>query len=753
MLAVGNDRVGRQCAAMRVRRRPSFQLLATMTEGITKYRHHQNLFLGVLIFTGTVALYWQAIAFDYINIDDPDYVARNYILRQGFSKETIAWAFTTTQTANWHPVTWLSYLMDIQLFGASARVHHAFNIVLHALNAVLVNIVLRRLTGAAGLSLIVALLFAVHPLNMESVIWIAERKNVLSTLFWLLVMWCYAIYTETQSVQFYLAALTLFALGLMAKPMLVTLPCALLLIDFWPLNRFCAAPENSDRRSLSAHAIWLRTREKIPFFMLTAVSCIVTFRAQAIEGAVKSLDAIPLGMRLTNALVSYVVYLQKLVWPHPLAIFYPYPSQYPWWQPLGAFFLLAAGTYLALRTRKRHPFILFGWFWYLGTLVPVIGLVQVGSQAMADRYAYIPALGVFVAITWGAHAFIRQRGIPPAAAATAAGLAILGLGTVTGLQTRHWQNSKTLLQHATRVTQDNYVAHNNLGGAYAQSGQFDIAARHYAEALRAKPDHWKARNNLGLAMEQLGQPKEALDHYFKALEQNPDYAEAHNNIGSVMAKKGQWDEAVKHYRRAIQIDARFAAAHNNLAAVLAQNGQLLEAQTHYAAAVEIDPYLSSAVSQLALIQLQRGQIDEARKTLDAGHQRRPQDASIAFQLGRLHHLQGDLDRAAAYYQKTLRLAPQNAEALNDLATIYFQQKAYDRALELFLKLARRFPAHPETHYNVACSYARLQQVENALDWLRKAIDKGYRNWEKIKTDPDLANIRQAPAYQALIRVR
>ncbi|MDJ0811134.1 MAG: tetratricopeptide repeat protein [Desulfobacterales bacterium] len=724
-----------------------------MTERPSIIRRHRDPIIGVLLFLGTLALYAPTLSYDYINIDDPDYVADNHIIKQGLSRESLAWAFTTTRTANWHPLTWLSYMADVQFMGSSARTHHLVNVLFHALNAVVLNMVLRRMTNAVWLSLIVSLLFSVHPLNIESVVWISERKNVLSTLFWLLVMGCYARYTNRKSIGAYLAALLFFALGLMAKPMLVTLPCVLLLLDFWPLERWPSSPLNPARKTPATANYGRLIGEKIPFFALTAASCIVTFWAQQAEGAVKSLETFPLVSRLVNALVSYAVYLQKVVWPDPLTIFYPFPSHYPGWQISGAAILLAIATYLALRTRKHHPYLLMGWFWYLGTLVPVIGIVQVGEQAMADRYAYIPTIGVFISVVWGGHALIRRKGINLAAAATASGLAIAALASVTWHQTPYWRNSQTLLRHAIATTQDNHLAHNNLGADYAQKGEFDKAARHYYEALRANPDYWRAHYNLGLAMERMGRLTDALDHYDKILQLNPDYDDAHNKIGSTLAKLDRWDEARKHFRKAVQINPRNASAHNNLATTLAREGRMQEARTHFQQAVEIDPYLDSAIIPLALIHAQQGRIDAAQAVLETGLQRLPNNASIASELGRLHHQRGELDQAADYYRKVIALLPRNGEALNGLATIHFQKQEYEEALRLFLKLSQLFPDHPEADYNIACVYARQHQTQNALRWLRQAIEKGYHNWQRIKNDPDLESVRHTPEFEKLLRGR
>ncbi|MDJ0803519.1 MAG: tetratricopeptide repeat protein [Desulfobacterales bacterium] len=724
-----------------------------MTERRPIIRRHRDLLIGVWLFLGTLALYGPTLSHDYINIDDPDYAAGNHMVKQGVTPESLAWAFTTTRTANWHPLTWLSYMADVHVLGSTARTHHLVNLLFHALNAVVLYIVLRRMTSAAGRSLIVALLFAVHPLNIESVVWIAERKNVLSTLFWLLVMGCYARYTDRRSIGAYLAALILFALGLMAKPMLVTLPCVLLLLDFWPLGRLPASWRGHARKTPAAVSHGRLVGEKIPFFALTTASCIVTFWAQHVEGAVKSLETFPLTTRIANACVSYVLYLKKIFWPDALAIFYPYPAQFSWWQPLGAVILLAALSWMAFGLRAKHPYLLFGWLWYLGTLVPVIGIIQVGAQAMADRYAYIPAIGVFIIATWGLHALCGERRRRTLAAIAAGILATGALATVTWFESKHWQNSHALLKRAIAVTRNNHFAHNNLGSDYAQKGQFDQAAHHFIEALRAKPDYWTAQNNLGLAMDRRGRLAEALDHYAQALQLKPEYDDAHNNMGSTLAKLDRWDEARDHFRRAVQINPRNATAQSNLATALARQGRMQEARAHFQQAVAVDPYLESAILPLAMIHAHQGEIEAAQAVLEAGLRRMPDNASIAYELGQLHHQRGDLDQAAARYRDVIALAPQNGKALNGLARIHYQKQEYDEALRLFLKLSQQFPNHPEIDYNIACVYARQRQTQNALTWLRQAIDKGYRDWQRMKTDPDLESIRHTPAFEELMRNR
>jgi tetratricopeptide (TPR) repeat protein len=700
-----------------------------------------------------MALYWQVTAYDYINFDDPEYVANNVVVKQGLSKETITWAFKTTKTANWHPLTWISYLLDVHFLGSTPGVHHLINLLFHATNAVLLFIVFRRMTAGVWPSAIISALFAIHPLHVESVVWISERKDVLSTMFWILTMWCYTGYTTHKDIKRYLAALVLFSLGLMAKPMLVTLPCILLLLDYWPLDRLRLFGEKTDRNKTSLSSMLPLIWEKIPFFVITTASSIVTFMAQKSEGAVKSLDLIAFNLRLANALNSYIGYFKKIIWPYPLAVFYPYPAYYPWWKTIGSLLLLIAMFYLAFRNMKRHPYLLVGWLWYVGSLVPVIGILQVGSQAMADRYTYVPAIGIFIIFVWGANELLRRWRIHKAGILTGTLLLFAALIAATWVQTTHWKDSMTLFRHAIAVTHDNYLAHSNLAGTYAQKRQFDKAIGHYAEALRAKPDDTMAHNNLGLALAHKGRYADAVQHYSEALRLNPNYAEAHNNLGIALAKQGSWNEAIKHYRKAIELRPRYAEAHNNLATVLVKEGRMDEAISHYSEAVDSDPYLETAIILLALSLAQQGQVDEAVLTLEKGLKRIPNSADLNNHLGMLHHVSGNLDTAVIFYRKAISLQSDHGEALNNLAAALVQKKEYEEALIICKKLVNQHPDRPETYYNVASVYALQRQIEKSVEWLRKAIERGYSNWEMIKTDQDLENIRHTKGYQALIRNR
>jgi len=426
-------------------------------------------------------------------------------------------------------------MLDCQLYGLNPGRHHQTNLFFHIASTLLLFLCLRRLTGVLWRSGFVAALFALHPLHVESVAWIAERKDVLSTFFWMLTMWGYIRYVERPGIAKYLSVLLFFILGLLSKPILVTLPFVLLLLDYWPLGRF-QAEQSVDKSkqlpgSLPLHLFW----EKIPFFVLAAASSIVTFLVQQRGGAVGSLDVFPLNVRIANALVSYVRYLGKIIWPNNLSVFYPHPGMLSGWQVAGACLLLAAISLLAVRSLKRSPYVAVGWLWYVGSLVPVIGLVQVGGQSMADRYSYVPLIGIFIIIAWGVPELVQRWHYKNIGLSTMSAALLLILMITTWLQVRYWANTITLFEHALKINVNNYVAHNNLGLALAKQGNTVEAISHYTEALRINPDYVKAHNRLGIVLARGGKIESAIVHFQEALRIKPDHAEARYNLKKVLS--------------------------------------------------------------------------------------------------------------------------------------------------------------------------------------------------------------------------
>jgi Tfp pilus assembly protein PilF len=537
---------------------------------------------------------------DFVSFDDGDYVTGNPTVARGLTWHGVRWAFTSGYASNWHPLTWLSHMLDVQLYGLNPGPQHVTNLLFHIANTLLLFGLLHGMTGALGRSAFVAGLFAVHPLHVESVAWVAERKDVLSTLFGLLTLWAYVAYTRRPDLRRYLAVLMLFALGLMAKPMLVTLPFVMLLLDYWPLRRL--APLRS---------IGPLVREKLPLLALSIASSIVTFAVQRRGGAVMGLDVIPLSLRAANALVSYVAYIGKMLWPTRLAVFYPYVQPLPGWWIAGACLCLVAVSVVVLWAGGRHPYLPVGWFWYLGTLVPVIGLVQVGSQPIADRYTYLPLIGLFLLVAWGVPELLIRW--PPGRVALPAAAVVLisACAVAANTQLQNWESSTALWTHALEVTAGNNVAFNNLGNVLAKQGRFDDAIAEYSEALRIKPDYAFAHNNLGRVLASQGRAGEAIEQYTEALRIEPDYADAHNNLGIVLADQGKLDEAIAQYSGALRTKPDFADAHNNWGIALAKSGKADQAIHEFLEALRIKPDYPEAHNNLGIVLASQGKVREA----------------------------------------------------------------------------------------------------------------------------------------------
>ena len=528
--------------------------------------------LAILLVGVTAAVYWQVSSCEFVRWDDPFYVTENSNVQGGISSSGVVWAFTTSFFANWHPLTWLSHMLDCQLFGLKPAGHHLTSLVFHIANVLLLFWVLIRMTGSVWKSGFVAALFAVHPLQVESVAWVSERKDVLSAFFWLLTMLAYTRYAERPRFRRYILVLLAFALGLMAKPMLVSLPIMLLLLDYWPLKRL--SPTDG-LRALKPLVI-----EKMPLFALSAASSAITLKVQATGGAVSSLQSCGFGLRAANAVMSYTAYLAKAIWPSGLACFYPYVKSYPGWQVASSATLLAGLFCLAIIVGARYRFLAIGWLWYVITLVPVIGLVQVGAQCRADRYTYIPLIGLFIIVAWGVPALVARLARTAHASQWTASVALSLVALVVlsafavcaKSQVRYWRNSCDLWTRALEVTKNNDFAHNNLANILLKQGNFEQAVYHYSEALAINPRNAEAHNSYGAALDQQGKLDQAIVQYREALKINPKYAKAHVNLGLALGKQNTLDEAVKEFAEAIRIEPGYAEAHLKLATVLYLKG-------------------------------------------------------------------------------------------------------------------------------------------------------------------------------------
>jgi protein O-mannosyl-transferase len=690
----------------------------------------QPVLACLLLAAATLALYWPVSRCDFISFDDPVYVTENPHVQAGLTWAGITWAFSGLhgEQTYWHPLTWVSHMVDCQLFGSKPAGHHLMNVLLHTLNTILVFLVFRRLTRAFWRSVALAALFGLHPLQVDTVAWVAERKNLLSTFFWLLTTWAYACYAEESQVQslksqvprlkskvspaspalhaprstrhaaiFYLLSLLLFALGLMCKPVLVTLPFVLLLLDYWPLKRFELSKLSTINSQLSA--IRRLLLEKLPFLALAFTSSAITIVGHRSLGVLASAARLPWGLRIENAVVSYVRYLGKTICPSGLAVFYPYASPLPLWEVILCGVLLLVLTGLAISALLRRPYLFVGWFWFLGVLVPFIGLIQGGAQAMADRFAYVPLLGLFLAVVWGASELGVGWRLRPVALTAGAVLAIALCFTLSRDQLRYWQNSETLFRRALQVTEANYLAYDllgtyygehdrkaeaienlrqslairrrfeplhNLALAFASQGNYTQAIPLYQEALQLRPNEAAARKNLAFALTQSGQLQEAAAQYRALLQTTPGDLEARNSLGIALTMQGNVEDAIRQFREVLRADSNQVGTHGNLAYALTLQHEYQEAIEHYREVLRSDPKDARARQGLGSALAEQGRLDEAIQQFAEALRLSPDNPALHYNLGQALERQGQREQAAAHYTEALRLKPDYPEARRQL---------------------------------------------------------------------------------------
>ena len=562
------------------------------------YKKRQEIIICLVLVATTLAVYWQVTNHEFINYDDGLYVTENSHVQAGLTLESIKWAFTTGHAANWHPVTWLSHMLDIELYGLNPMGHHWTNLQFHIANSLLLFFILFKMTGALWKSAFVAALFALHPLHVESVAWVAERKDVLSAFFGMLTISAYIMYVKKRNLLRYSLVFIFLSLGLMAKPMLVTLPFVLLLLDLWPLKRL-NLPLNQPAGSQNSNFIPL-ILEKIPFLVPVAISSILTLVAQH-SSALKTLESFPLQTRVANALISYINYIVKTLWPLHLSVFYPHPENLPAWQIIGATLLIAVAIFLSIHRLKKYPYIIVGLLWFFITLFPVIGIIQVGDQAMADRYTYIPLIGIFIILAWGGSDLLKKWTNKKIVSSILAMSVLLVLTMQSFHQAAHWKNSSTLFENAIKVTGNNWLAHNNLGIALFSEGKLDKAIYHYKKALNIKPDTLGAIKNLGIALSEKGNFKEAAQHFSKALVINPEDFDAYHKLGGILAKQGKFNEAIRHFAEAIKINPDYAPAYNEIGIILAEKGKLEKSNDFFSKAIQLEPDCKEARDNLLIL--------------------------------------------------------------------------------------------------------------------------------------------------------
>ncbi len=708
--------------------------------------HRRNALRSVVLAAAVLAVYAQVRRYGFVEFDDQTYVTANPMVLRGLTAEGLRWAFTSGHTGNWHPVTWLSHMADVALFGVAPGAHHLVNVALHVANTVLLFAVLRRMTGAAWPSFVVAALFGLHPLHVESVAWVSERKDVLSTLFWLLTLWAYARYAERRSGRWYVAALVFFALGLMAKTMLVTVPFVLLLIDAWPLQRV-AWPATSrpgprhraHRRARTAPGTTIASllREKIPFFVVTAAFSATALLTQREAGAMVRDGGPSLGLRVENALIAYTRYLGKTVWPVNLAVLYPYDPDLSVSTAAAAAVALAAVTVASTCIAPRRPYALVGWLWFVGTLCPVIGLVQVGNQAMADRFTYVPLIGIFIAVVWGAADVASRWAVPrPVVVAGTAGL--LGVLAVAAFrQAALWRDGETLLSHAAAVTEGNYIAHNNLGVALAARGDADAALRHYREAVRIKPDYADGHDNVASILKRQGRIDEAIAEYRLAIrygnaagdDARLHLANVHHELALLLYARGERDDAITHLREAVRLQPDFAGAHFNLGNAYRDTGRLDDAATEYRETVRLVPADAEAHANLGALLSERGRIDEARAELITALHYDPHSDVALTNLGIALRRQGTPGDAVAALRELVARTPDAPEARHQLGIALIEANDPEAAIAHLEWTVERRPEDPHAQNDLGVALTRTGRLDEAIHHLREAL----------RIDPELSD--------------
>ena len=634
-----------------------------------KNRSRSNFLLCLFLAVVIALAFGRVATHDFVNLDDGLYVYENHHLREGFSIENIKWAFSTFHAGNWHPLTWLSHIIDYEIYGLDPMGHHWTSVQLHIANTLLLFFTLQMLTGTFWRSAFVAALFALHPIHVESVAWVSSRKDVLSTFWGFLTIAVYYRYVRQPRLLSYLLVFLILSLGLLAKPMLVTFPFVLLLLDFWPLKRFHFTPKSlqSDTVSgLDRRRFFQLLLEKIPLFIPVVISSVLTFKAQQSVGALFSLEALPLHDRIGNALVSYVKYIFKAIWPHHLAAYYPYPDSLAAWKLFWAALLIALALFWAARVSKRFPYVIVGLLWYFGTLVPVIGLLQVGGQAMADRYTYIPLTGIFIIVAWGAFDLFEKWRYKKVLFAVSGSIALSFLTAYTYVQAGYWKDSLTLYQNAINVTNENYFAYNSLGAFLYKEGDFDAAIYHYKKALRIKPDYAAAHSNLGLALFEKGKIDQAVFEYKEALKIRPDNIAALYNLGNALAYVEKFDIAVSYYQEALKIRPGYTDALFNLANTLVHLGNYDKAAAYYVEVLRIEPGNVKAHHNYGNLLFEKKKYKEAVFHFAQAIKGNPDNFMAYNKIGVILLMQGKLKEAGTFLSKALQINPNYTQARKNL---------------------------------------------------------------------------------------
>jgi Tfp pilus assembly protein PilF len=643
---------------------------------LTPNKLRTSICLGLALIT--LALYWPVTHHDFINVDDPRFVTENPQVQAGLTWPGAVWAFKSVYTESWQPVTWFSHMLDCQLYGLNPAGHHVTSLLFHIANTLLLFLWLENLTKATARSAFVAAFFAWHPLHVESVAWVCERKDVLSAFFWLLALMAYTRYARKPGIGFYLLVVLLFVLGLMSKPMAITLPCVMLLLDFWPFNRFGLpfigggekiGPGEASRGPTAHFDVARLVRktallvaEKIPFFVIAMAMSAATLYAQSVGGSLASLGGFPLHIRVANALVSYLTYLTKIFCPTDLAYFYPYTFNLPLASVIGGALLLTVWTGCLLLRVRQQPYLLVGWLWFVGTLVPTIGLVQFCIQSHADRYTYIPSIGLFIVVVWGLSDLFARWPDKRKYLPVLGGLALAGCLVVSSIQLTYWQNSITVSRHAIEVTDNNYVAYESVGRALTAMHHPEASTNFFDEAVRLAPDWPQGQFNFGITLAKLHQTNEAIKHLEAAIKLAPGFAEGHDRLGHVLLNFGKTDAAIQEFAEVIRLDPTFTDAQWRWGAALAIENKTGEALPHLYEAVRLSPNDPDIRFDLGLALLDAHQPAQAAEQFAAELKLKPDETKAHYRLAQALEQQGQFSGAIQHYRAALLRTPDFPEA-------------------------------------------------------------------------------------------
>ena len=690
--------------------------------------HKNKIIVSLCLTLITGAVFGIAVTYDFLNYDDNDYVTENHQVQAGLSMRGVFWAFTTTLQGHWHPVTLLSHMLDCQLFGLNPAGHHFTSILFHILNTILLFIVLERMTKALWPSALVAALFALHPLHVEPVAWIASRKDVLSTFFMLMTLWVYVYYAASPTTGKYLLMLALFALGLLAKSMLVTLPFVLWLLDYWPLGRWTAAFSDGRRHRLlsrmwNARLFW----EKLPFLSLSLIVGMITFlaRQSGSRGRVSSLPPFEVSFteRLTNAVNGYAVYVWKMFWPTNLNIVYRETAPASLWEYLLSFCLLIGVSFLCLKYIKRHPYLMVGWLWFLVMLVPVAGIIKKGPRLGADRYTYVSMVGLFIMLTWGLFEFRAGRFRGKSVSIILMVLFLVMCAMLSYKQIGYWKDSTTVFSHAITVNPDNVVARLNLGLALYKADNKDEALEHLNRAVQLEPRNRKARNGLGYVLRDMGQYRKAIDHLSEAVRIDPKYSKAHVDLAICLAQTGDLDRARDHFIEAIKLNTDYLDACYQYGYALGHQKKYRESFEQLKKTLNIDPeYTNQYDLGRGIKSYEDGRLPEAERLLKEVIRRFPKKSEAFLYLGLIASSKGQLDSAISYLRSAIKADPRYTEAHVNLGIALAQKEEYAEAGKAFSDALKINPNHVKAHYNYAASLYLQHQDKEAVEELAKALE-------------------------------